>query len=71
MCQPSFRVVESWSCVDPVYLGLGGNPSCVSTLDRVVVCQPWIMWLCVNTRSCPLLINSFLGWEFRINSLSN
>jgi hypothetical protein len=30
---------QCWSCVDPVSLGLCGNPGCVSTLDRVVVCQ--------------------------------
>jgi hypothetical protein len=45
VCQPSFCVFESRSCVDPVSLG------CMATQD---VCQPWIMWLCVNTQSCPL-----------------
>jgi hypothetical protein len=34
---------ESWSCADPVLVGLCGNPSCVSTLDRAVVCQPSIL----------------------------
>jgi hypothetical protein len=39
VCRSSFRVVVSWSCVNPVSSGLCGNPSCLSTLDRMVVCQ--------------------------------
>jgi hypothetical protein len=42
------RVVESSSCVGLVLWG------CVATQ---VVHQPWIVWLCVNTRSIPLLMN--------------
>jgi hypothetical protein len=38
MCRSSFSVVESWSCVDPIFLGLHvifGSCGCVSTLDFV------------------------------------
>jgi hypothetical protein len=44
VCQPNFRVVESWSCVDLVSLELCGNSGCASTMDRVVVCQHSILF---------------------------
>jgi hypothetical protein len=38
MCRSSFSVVESWSCVDPIFLGLRvnlGSCGCVSIHDLV------------------------------------
>jgi hypothetical protein len=59
---------EAWSCVNPVsvVLSLGR----VSTqflwgfMSTQVVCQPWIVWLCVNTLSIPHVNELIFGLGF-------
>jgi hypothetical protein len=54
-------------------VGYGGEQdlACVIQGLRKVVCQPLVMWLCVDPRSFVPFNELILGWEVRPNSHSN